>query len=59
MRWLDALPAIPLSVTGLDCVVSGILQARRRPSLYERLAPFQPSAGDEAESWLRSSARAR
>jgi hypothetical protein len=25
----------------------------RRPDLTERLRPFQPSIGDEAERWLR------
>jgi hypothetical protein len=39
--------------TGVTLIVDGWMRRQRRPDLAERLRPFQPSVGDEAEVWLR------
>jgi hypothetical protein len=39
--------------TGVTLIIDGLVRRTRRPDLAERLRPFQPSVGDEAELWLR------
>jgi hypothetical protein len=46
---LDTFGAF-VAVVGIVLTVSAL---SRRPDLPERLRPFQPSVGDEAEAWLR------
>ena len=38
---------------GVTLIIDGWIHRRHRPDLAERLRPFQPSVGDEAEVWLR------
>jgi hypothetical protein len=38
---------------GVTLMIDGWLRRPRRPDLADRLRPFQPSVGDEAEVWLR------
>ena len=38
---------------GSALIIDWWLERRRRPSLYERLAPYMPTVADEAEDWLR------
>jgi hypothetical protein len=42
-----------LTWAGATLTIDGWLRSRSRPSLTERLAPFQPeSVADEAQRWL-------
>ena len=38
---------------GSALIIDWWLERRRRPSLYERLAPYVPTVADEVEFWLR------
>ena len=38
---------------GAALIIDWMLDRRRRPSLYERFAPYMPTVADEAEVWLR------
>jgi hypothetical protein len=48
---LDLLAGM-LAVVGLLLIFSGVNRRGRRPDFAERLRPFKPSVGDEAEAWL-------
>jgi hypothetical protein len=48
--WLEA--TVGLLVWGGVTLLIDARSRRRRPSLEERLRPYQPSVADEAEGWL-------
>jgi hypothetical protein len=48
---LDLLAGM-LAVIGLLLIFSAVSRRGRRPDLAERLRPFKPSVGDEAQAWL-------
>ena len=37
---------------GMTLLIDSWVRRQRRPSLYERLAPYVPTVADEAELWL-------
>ena len=47
------IAAFLLLWAGSALILDRWLEWRRRPSLYERLAPYMPTVADEAEDWLR------
>ena len=52
MLWLEAIVFV-MMWAGFWLLVDGLSRRGRQKDLAERLAPFQPTVGDEAEEWLR------
>jgi hypothetical protein len=50
--WLVVIVFV-MTWAGFWLLVDGLSRRGRRKGLAERLKPFQPTVGDEAEVWLR------
>lgn len=53
MRWVLLLVVFALVWVGSALLMDAWQERQKRPTLAERLAPFQPTISDEAESWFK------
>jgi hypothetical protein len=52
MPWVLLAVAFVLLWAGSALLIAAWLDRRNRPTLTERLRPFQPTIADDAELWL-------
>lgn len=53
MPWMLLALVFVLTWAGSALLINSYARRTTRPSLADRLRPFQPSIADEAEFWLR------
>lgn len=53
MPWMLLALVFVLMWLSSVLLIGAWLHRQRRPTLADRLAPFQPTISDEAENWLR------